>query len=59
MLIDLQSFNLVTQHDSHVMKNDSQVLKNDSRSMKAIAAVTVAFLPLATIAVRSHPSTGL
>lgn len=37
------SFNVVTQHDSHV-------LKNDSKSMKAIAVVTVAFLPLATVA---------
>lgn len=45
MLTDLQSFNVVTQHDSHV-------LKNDSKSMKAIAVVTVAFLPLATVAVR-------
>lgn len=45
MLTCLQSFNTVTQHDSHV-------LKNDSKSMKAIASVTVAFLPLATVAVR-------
>lgn len=37
------SFNVVTQHDSHT-------LKNDSKSMKAIASVTMAFLPLATIA---------
>ncbi|KAL9027446.1 MAG: hypothetical protein Q9196_004031 [Gyalolechia fulgens] len=37
------SFNLVTQHDSHI-------LKNDSKSMKAIATVTMLFLPLATIA---------
>jgi hypothetical protein len=47
MLTDFQSFNVVTQHDSHV-------LKNDSKSMKAIASVTIAFLPLATIAVREH-----
>ena len=44
ILSDFQSFNVVTQHDSHI-------LKNDSKSMKAIAMVTVAFLPLATIAV--------
>ena len=44
MLTDFQSFNVVTQHDSYV-------LKNDSKSMKAIASVTMAFLPLATIAV--------
>ncbi|KAG7001424.1 hypothetical protein G7Y79_00031g065390 [Physcia stellaris] len=37
------SFNVVTQHDSHI-------LKNDSKSMKAIACVTMAFLPLATFA---------
>ena len=48
MLTRLQSFNVVTQHDSHVMKNDS-------KSVKAIAIVTMAFLPLATIAVRNHP----
>ena len=42
----LQSFNVVTQHDSHVMKSDS-------KSVKAIAIVTMAFLPLATIAVRN------
>lgn len=47
ILTYLQSFNVVTQHDSHVMKNDS-------KSMKAIAVVTTAFLPLATIAVRDH-----
>ena len=44
MLTAHQSFNVVTQHDSHI-------LKNDSKSMKAIATVTMAFLPLATIAV--------
>ena len=48
ILTTFQSFNVVAQHDSHV-------LKNDSKSMKAIAIVTVAFLPLATIAVRDHP----
>ncbi|KAL8919411.1 MAG: hypothetical protein Q9208_006789 [Pyrenodesmia sp. 3 TL-2023] len=41
------SFNVVTQHDSHI-------LKNDSKSMKAIAMVTMLFLPLATIAVRAY-----
>lgn len=45
VLTMLQSFNVVTQHDSHV-------LMNDSKSMKAIASVTMAFLPLATVAVR-------
>lgn len=44
MLTAHQSFNVVTQHDSHI-------LKKDSKSMKAIASVTMAFLPLATIAV--------
>ena len=39
-----QSFNLVIQHDS-------TILKNDSKSMKAMTTVTVALLPLATIAV--------
>ena len=47
ILTAFQSFNIVTQYDSHV-------LKNDSKSMKAIAIVTMAFLPLATIAVRDH-----
>lgn len=47
VLTTFQSFNVVTQHDSHV-------LKNDSKSMKAIAIVTMAFLPLATIAVRDQ-----
>ena len=47
MLTAFQSFNVVAQHDSHVMKNDS-------KSMRAIAIVTMAFLPLATIAVRDH-----
>ena len=45
LLIDSQSFNVVTQHDS-------RILKSDSKSMNAIAMVTMAFLPLATIAVR-------
>ena len=45
-LTSFQSFNVVTQQDS-------RVLKNDSKSMKAIASVTMAFLPLATIAVPS------
>lgn len=40
-----QSFNIVTQQDSHI-------LKNDSKSMKAIATVTMIFLPLATVGVR-------
>ncbi len=47
-----QSFNVVTQQDSHIMKNDS-------KSMRAIAIVTMAFLPLATIAVREHSFLGL
>lgn len=38
---------MVTQHDSHI-------LKNDSKSMKAIATVTMLFLPLATVAVRAY-----
>ncbi|KAL8937924.1 MAG: hypothetical protein Q9211_003442 [Gyalolechia sp. 1 TL-2023] len=49
------SFNLVTQHDSHI-------LKNDSKSMKAIATVTMLFLPLATIAAifgSDYPSSAL
>ncbi|KAH7066300.1 hypothetical protein BKA63DRAFT_524148 [Paraphoma chrysanthemicola] len=37
------AFNLVTQQDSHVMKRDSD-------SMKTIAAVTLLFLPMSTIA---------
>ncbi|MCJ1455701.1 hypothetical protein MMC28_006057 [Mycoblastus sanguinarius] len=37
------SFNVVTQRDSYIMKNDS-------KSMRAIASVTVVFLPAATIA---------
>ena len=45
--MNFQSFNVVTQHDSHIMKKDS-------KSMKAIATVTVLFLPLATIAVRNR-----
>ena len=45
LLTDKQSFNVVIQHDS-------RILKNDSKSMNAIAMVTMAFLPLATIAVR-------
>ncbi|KAI4269586.1 MAG: hypothetical protein L6R38_007416 [Xanthoria sp. 2 TBL-2021] len=44
------SFNVVTQHDSHV-------LKNDSKSMKAIATVTMLFLPLATIASKAEVCT--
>ena len=51
MLILFQSFNVVTQQDSHIMKNDS-------KSMRVIAIVTMAFLPLATIAVRGHPFLG-
>ncbi|KAL8777237.1 MAG: hypothetical protein Q9213_007950 [Squamulea squamosa] len=49
ILIVIQSFNVVIQHDSHI-------LKNDSKSMKAIATVTMAFLPLATIAVGTQLS---
>ncbi|KAH7092510.1 hypothetical protein FB567DRAFT_545656 [Paraphoma chrysanthemicola] len=37
------AFNLVTQQDSHVMKRDSD-------SMKTIAAVTLLFLPMSTVA---------
>lgn len=37
------SFNTVTQHDSHL-------LKDDSKSMRAVATVTMVFLPAATIA---------
>lgn len=44
MLTNSQSFNVVTQHDSYI-------LKNDSKCMKGIAIVTMVFLPLATIAV--------
>lgn len=44
MLTTGQSFNVVTQQDSHVMINDS-------KTMKAIAAVTMIFLPATTIAV--------
>jgi len=43
-LLTKKAYNLVTQHDSHIMKRDS-------KSMKIIAAITVAFLPLATVAV--------
>ena len=39
-----QAFNMVTQRDSHAMIEDS-------KSMRAIATVTVFFLPLATVAV--------
>lgn len=42
-LTGLQSFNTVTQRDS-------KVLLQDSKSMRAVATVTVAFLPMATIA---------
>ncbi len=56
VLISFQSFNVVTQRDSRIMKDDS-------KSMRAIAVVTVAFLPLATIAVCeesfSHEQTAL
>lgn len=46
MLIDLnlQSFNLVTQADSRIMKADSN-------SMKTIAAMTLGFLPCTAVAV--------
>ncbi|KAL9126193.1 MAG: hypothetical protein Q9217_004722 [Psora testacea] len=37
------SFNVVTQRDSNILKNDSQ-------AMRALATVTVAFLPVATVA---------
>ncbi|KAL8773577.1 MAG: hypothetical protein Q9209_001682 [Squamulea sp. 1 TL-2023] len=49
LMTGIQSFNVVIQHDSHI-------LRNDSKSMKAIATVTMAFLPLATIAVRAQLS---
>jgi hypothetical protein len=39
-----QSFNLVTQQDSRVMWQDNQ-------TMKAIAFITLLFLPMATVAV--------
>jgi Mg2+ and Co2+ transporter CorA len=41
------AFNLVTQ-------TDSKVLQRDSDSMKTIAAVTLLFLPMSTIAVSQH-----
>ena len=34
-----------------VTADDSAVMKDDSKSMRAIAVVTLVFLPLATIAV--------
>jgi hypothetical protein len=43
-LLICQAFNLVTQQDSKVVKRDSD-------SMKTIAAVTLLFLPMSTIAV--------
>jgi hypothetical protein len=39
-----QSFNLVTQQDSRVMWQDNQ-------TMKAVALITLLFLPMATVAV--------
>jgi len=44
--LDFQSFNLVTQADSRIMKADSS-------SMKTIAAMTLAFLPCTAVAVRT------
>ena len=49
---DGQAFNMVTQRDS-------QAMIQDSKSMRAIATVTVVFLPLATIAVTSPPSSAI
>ena len=46
----MQAFNTVTQGDSFMMRNDS-------RTMKAIAFVTILFLPITTVAVRQLPIT--
>jgi hypothetical protein len=46
---DLQSFNLVTQADSRVMKADSG-------AMKTIAAMTLGFLPCTAVAVSEEYS---
>lgn len=42
--------NIINLSFNSVAQRDSKVLLRDSKSMKAIATVTVAFLPLATIA---------
>jgi Mg2+ and Co2+ transporter CorA len=48
-IIDL-SFNLVTQQDSNIMINDSKIMAQDSNSMKAIAGITMLFLPATAVA---------
>ncbi|KAH8659244.1 hypothetical protein BGZ60DRAFT_414873 [Tricladium varicosporioides] len=44
------SFNLVSAQQNKLMMNDSQIMVQDTQTMKAIAIVTMIFLPATTIA---------
>lgn len=44
------AFNLVTQQDSMIMIKDSKILLQDSNTMRAIAVITMLFLPGTAVA---------